>query len=56
MNKSEVDELNEVIINNSYIKCVTNNREAIERAANKFVYESLSASYAGGNGTVMGAL
>jgi len=55
LNRDEIDEINEVIINNSYIKCVTNNREAIERVAYKFVYESPSATYAGGNGTVMGA-
>ena len=51
----QVDEINEVIINNSYTKCISNNQEALERALTKFEYQSPSATIAGGNGTHMGA-
>lgn len=55
LTQSEIDEINEVIINNSYFKCVANSYEALERVSEKFEYKSPAATYAGGNGTFMGA-
>lgn len=55
LNEIQIDEINEAIINNSYNKCISNNREALERAHTKFEYHSPSATMAGGNGVHMGA-
>lgn len=55
LNQVQADEINDVIINNSYTKCISNNREALERALSKFEYLSPSTTIAGGNGTHMGA-
>jgi uncharacterized protein YchJ len=55
LSQVQVDEINEVIINNSYTKCIGNNREALERALTKFEYQSPAATFSGGNGIHMGA-
>lgn len=55
LSQVQVDEINEVIINNSYTKCIGNSQVALERALTKFVYQSPSAILAGGNGTHSGA-
>lgn len=55
LSQIQVDEINEVIINNSYTKCISNNQEALERALTKFKYQSPAAIIAGGNGTHSGA-
>jgi len=55
LSQVQVDEINKVIINNSYTKCICNNREALGRALTKFEYQSPSATIAGGNGVHMGA-
>ena len=53
--QEQVELINEAIINNSYTKCIGSNRDSLEGATSKFEYQSPSATYAGGNGTVFGA-
>lgn len=55
LTQPQIDEINEVIINNSYKKCISKNREAIDRIIHKFEYGYPAAIYAGGNGINMGA-
>lgn len=55
LSQSQIDELNEVIINNSYLKAISYDRAALERALAKFEYHSPSMAIAGGSGFTMGA-
>jgi hypothetical protein len=55
LNQEQIDEINEVIINNSYLKCISYDRAAIERALPKFEYESPAMTMAGGSGFTFGA-
>lgn len=53
----EVDELNRVIINNSYIKCVGRNESAVKKALDGFSFRSPSATYLGfPSGLIRGAI
>lgn len=55
LNDSQVKEINRVIINNSYVKCVSYNKEALIEALKVYIYKSPSVIYAGSySGHVMG--
>lgn len=56
LSQSQIDEINEAIINNSYRKCVGFNDEAMRRTLPKFKYSSPSEIFAGNDdGVYMGA-
>ncbi|OMF19831.1 hypothetical protein BK127_02680 [Paenibacillus sp. FSL H7-0331] len=56
LKKEEVREINKVIINNSYVKCVAQYKEALLEASPQFEFKSPSATYAGfDSGSVMGS-
>ena len=56
LNEEQINEINSVIINNSYVKCIGYSRNALDKALLKFKFESPSAIYAGfESGATMGA-
>lgn len=55
LTQEQIFEINEVIINNCYKKCVGNCKFALERALSTFEYQSPCATYSGGSGVQFGA-
>jgi hypothetical protein len=56
LSDDQVEEINKIIINNSYKKCVGSNEESLIKAVSLFKYKSPSATYVGYNsGAVSGA-
>lgn len=56
LSQEQIDEINDVIINNSYVKCVGYNKSTLDKALIKFKYRSPSAVYAEFNsGAIIGA-
>ena len=56
LSQVQVDEVNEIIINNSYKKSICNSKDAINRVINKFEYVSPTSMFTGGNGINSGAI
>ena len=55
LNDSQVDQVNEVIINNSYKKCIGYSQNALNQVITKFKYHSPSQTFAGGTKFAAGA-
>jgi hypothetical protein len=56
LKENEVDDLNRIIINNSYLKCVGQNKEPLEKAISVFNFSSPASTYMGfSDGSIRGA-
>lgn len=55
LSQEQIDEVNEVIINNSYLKCIGKDKASLQRVLPKFEYKSPAGTMAGGSGFTFGA-